>query len=342
MNKKYFFFLLLILITNVSFSQYLKGKVVDTSNQPLPSATVYYDGTTLSTLTDENGEFALAYNPKLNRPLVFSYIGYQTVFLEKYSADEKMLITLDVAVNALREVVIKKDRFSRNEKMMAFKERFLGTTPFGKKTIIQNENDIEFEYDEKTFMLKAYSDKPLVIINPALGYKITYELVDFEIRFSQLTANVHGILQSYYAGLSRYEDLKVTPKTIKNRDKAYKGSSVHFFRSLVNQVWEKDVFQLFENGQSRNPLGEFTVTVEDDKYKVTVKKQKFNYKTPENLVALFGLLYDKKDRSQIQFNAESIFIDAYGNNLSLRDVSYSGAMSVKCVGDMVPLNYGIE
>ncbi len=333
---------LLLFVSYNSFSQYLKGKVFDTASQPLPGATVYYEGTTLSTLTDENGEFTLSYDPKLSRPLVCSYVGYQTVFITDYNANQTLVITLDVAVNALKEVVIKKDRFSRSAKMKVFKERLLGTTPFGRKTIIQNENDIWFDYDERTLMLKAYSDKPLVIINPSLGYKITYELVDFEIRFYNLTIDPKGIAQSYYAGLSRYEELDATAKMLKHRDIAYKGSSMHFFRSLVNEVWEKDVFLLFENGRLIKPLEQFTVTVEEDKYKVAIKKQTFNYKTPKDLVAVFGLLFDKKDRSQIQFNAESIFIDAYGNNLSLREVSYSGAMSVKCVGDMLPLNYGLK
>lgn len=49
--------------------------------------------------------------------------------------------------------------------MAIFKERFLGITPFGLKTIIENEDDIELEFDEEKRMLKAYSDKPLLIIN---------------------------------------------------------------------------------------------------------------------------------------------------------------------------------
>lgn len=333
--------MLFILFSSHSFSQYLKGRVVDTSNQPLPSATVYYDGTTLSTLTNENGEFSLAYDSKLNRPLVISYIGYQTVYIQEYNAKETLSVVMEIAISSLKEVVIKKDRFSRKEKMKIFKERFLGTTSFGTKTIIQNENDIEFEYDEKTFMLKAYSDKPLLILNPSLGYKVTYELVDFETRFSCLSISSQSIIQSYYAGLSHYEEIATNPKTIKHREQAYKGSCVHFFRNLINGVWGKDSFQLFENGYLINPLDDFTVTVEDNKYKITIAKQKFNYKTPSNLVALYGVLYDKNERSQIQFNADTIFVDAYGNNLNLREVSYSGAISFKCVGDMLPLNYGM-
>lgn len=341
MDKKYLFFFLL-LIGNFSFSQYLKGKVVDTSNQPLPGTTVYYDGTTLSTLTDENGNFALTYDAKLNRPLVFSYIGYQTVFLNNYDPKEQLVITLQITVNALKEVVIKKDRFSRKEKMKIFRERFIGSTIFGNKTVIQNEDDIELEYDEETFVLKAYSDKPLIINNPSLGYKITYELVDFETRFSSLTINPHGVAQSYYAGLTRYEETSATPKIIKNRQIAYKGSYVQFFRNLINGIWGKEHFQLIEKDRIVvDASKKFMVSFEEDKYKIVVQKQKFENKVPESLVAVYGLLYDDKEFSQIQFNSDTIFVDAYGNNLSLREVFYSGTMALKCVGDMLPLNYGM-
>jgi hypothetical protein len=334
--KKIFTILFFGLLCNLSFSQYLKGRVVDASNQPLPSTSVYYDGTTLATLTNENGEFVLAYNSKLNRPLVISYIGYQTVYIQQYSPDQPLIILMEVLENKLREVVIRKDRFSRKEKMKIFKERFLGITDFGMKTVIQNEKDIEFDYDEETFTLKAYSEKPLIIINPSLGYKITYELVDFETKFSCLSINSHAISQSYYAGLSQYEETKNSSKIEKNREKAYKGSVVNFFRNLINGVWGKNEFQLFAKGFLTNPADHFTLTFENDKYRVAVKNQKLN----SNYIASFGLLNDG-EKSQVMFATETIYIDQFGNNISLRDVTFSGAISTKSVGDLLPLKYGM-
>lgn len=337
--KKYFLFALL-LACSASFSQYLKGRVVDASNSPLPGTTVYYDGTTIATLTDENGNFILASDLQSNRRIVFSYVGYQTVFLNNYNPNEQFLITLQVATNELKEVVVKKDRFSRKEKMAIFKERFLGVTTFGKRTTIKNESDIELEYDENTFVLKAYSDKPLIIVNPSLGYQITYELVDFETRFFRLSINPHDLANSYYAGLCRYEEMNASEKTSKHREAAFRGSNVHFFRNLINGIWSKDDFQLFEKGKVVNPTDRFSVSFEQDRYKITILRQKFDRKVPENVVAIYGVLFDQKQASQIQFNAETIFVDTYGNNLSLREVSYSGDMSLKCVGDQLPLNYG--
>lgn len=334
----FFFFLLL---SPLCFSQYLKGKVVDASNQPLAGANVYYEGTTLSCLTNEQGDFSLVFEPKLKRPLVVSYVGYSTVYVEGYTVEEPLLITLPVEVNTLKEVVVKKDKFSRKEKMAVFKEHFLGITPFGLKTVIENEADIDFEYDEKTFILKAYSDNPLIIVNPSLGYKINYELVDFEVEFSVLTIHPQAVYRSYYAGLSRYEEMANSPEVIKHREEAFKGSPLHFFRSLINSAWGKDDFILFKAHDIVNPKDHFTVTNEGNRFKVDIKRQKIGHKNAKtDVVAYFSMLFNKTDRSTVQFNATTIYVDPFGNNLSLRDVTFSGAIQQKRIGDTLPLNYG--
>lgn len=328
--------LLLIGFTSCScFSQLVKGKVVDELNLPIPGASVYYDGTTIATSTDANGEFTIRYDSAIKRPLVVSYIGYQTIFIEEYSSKQQLLVAMEASVTKLKEVVVKRQRFSRKEMMRVFKDRFLGSTRFGLKSIIKNEAEIDFDYDEKSFVLKASSDKPLLIINPLLGYKITYELVDFEAFFNHLTISPEALKSSYYAGLSQFEDIESNPKITKNRDKAYQGSSVNFFRNLINGTWRKTEFQIFSKGFLVNPSDFFEVSFENDKYKVSIKKQE----KVIGYVASVGLLFDEKEQSQVKFLSNTIFVDQFGNNLSIRDVYFSGPISLKRVGDMLPLNY---
>ncbi|NNT72385.1 carboxypeptidase-like regulatory domain-containing protein [Flavobacterium sp. IMCC34852] len=334
------YLLLYFLCFNFSFAQYIKGRVVDDLNQPLAAANVYYEGTTLSTFTNDNGDFILVYEPQLKRPIVVSYIGYVTTYVESYTISEHLTIKLTQDIGALREVVVKKDKFSRKEKMAIFKEHFLGKTAFGLKTIIENEDDIVLEYDEETFMLKAYANKPLVIVNPSLGYKINYELVDFEVQFSILSLNPHAIKRSYYAGYTRFEEIENSSRILKKREQAYRGSPMHFYRNLINGIWGKNDFQLFLRGHLTNPSNHFTVTKEADRYKVDIKRQKIDFEN-DNLVAFFGLLFDGNENSIVQFNAETIYVDPYGNNLSSRDVSFSGFIQFKRLGDTLPLNYGL-
>jgi len=332
---------LLLLCTIDVFSQYIKGKVVDEFDQPLASATVYYEGTTYVTLTDEEGKFNLVYDAKINRPLVVSYLGYNTAYVATYTTDVMLKIIMEQATNSLKEVVIKKDRFSRKEKLAIFRERFLGITRFGLKTVIENEDDIAFEYDEEKRMLKAYSDKPLQIFNRSLGYKINYELVDFEIRFSKVSLHPHTVTHSFYSGYTRFEEITTTASIIRNREAAYQGSPMHFFRCLKDGSWGKDSFQLFEKGLLTSPEDHFKVSKEDESYKVSIKKQNFVDLKDFKFTAVFGLLFDGGDQSTVYFYSDVIYIDDFGNLLSTRDVAFSGAIQSKRVGDTLPINYGL-
>ena len=60
--------------------------------------------------------------------------------------------------------------------MALFRNQFLGTTRAGSKCTIENEDEIYFSYDNDKFVLIAYADKPLIINNPYLGYKVYFDL----------------------------------------------------------------------------------------------------------------------------------------------------------------------
>ncbi|WP_396195010.1 carboxypeptidase-like regulatory domain-containing protein [Flavobacterium sp.] len=339
---KRLFLLLILLFASDVFSQYIKGKVVDENKQPLPSATVYYEGTTMSTLTDEQGNFILVYEPKIKRPIVISYMGYVTAYAETYKVGDPLMIIMQQASNSLKEVVIKKSRFSRKEKMIIFKERFLGISPFGLRTVIENEADIELEYDEEKMMLKAYSDKPLIIINRSLGYKINYEMIEFEIQFNKVSLNPHAITNSFYSGYTRFEEIKSTASVKRNRKEAYNGSPMHFFRCLTNNSWGKDSFQLFLKGIMTNPINHFTVLKEGENFKVLIKKQDFPELKDTKFTAVLGLLYNNIEQSSVYFYSDTIDIDSYGNLLSTREVAFSGEIQFRKFGDTLPINYGLE
>lgn len=217
MKKNYL--LILLLSASHIFSQTIKGRVVDVDNLPLPGANIYFDGTTIATIADENGNFTLFYGSKLNSVLAVSFIGYQTQFIKSFESDKDIIIVLKEASNTLKEVVIKKDRFTRKQKLQLFREQFLGMTAIAKKAVIENEDDLYFEYNEELNTFKAYSDKPLLINNVSLGYKITYELVHFEVDFQTTSIKSADVFRSYYSGLTRFEEVNSNEKIIKQRKK---------------------------------------------------------------------------------------------------------------------------
>lgn len=332
---------LLLVYSISSFSQTINGKVVDEKKVPLAGANIYFDGTTIATISDENGNFKLNYSSKINSVLAVSFIGFQTFYLRNFDSQTSLIITLLEANDILNEVVIKKDRFSRKQKMTLFKEQFIGRTSNSKSAKILNEDVIYFDYDEKEMILKAYSDVPLLIKNEALGYEINYELVDFEAVLFRNTMKSNDVGRSFYAGLSRFKEVVFNDKVKKKRAKCYEGSQFHFFRNLVNNIWDKNNFLLFKGSFQENPANCFTVIKDGDFKKVTIIKQIKSLRN-SRFVAEFNLLFNKKQQSRVIFETDTFYVDLLGNNSNIEDIIFSGHLSELKVGDMLPMNYGIE
>jgi len=342
---KNFFVLFNLILTLNSFSQSIKGKVFDKDKTPLSGVTVYYEGTTTSTISDENGNFSLDYDRNANTILVISFLGYQTQYFTSFDyftsldSNKGLNIYLSLAVNTLKEVVInRKDKFSRKQKLEIFRKQFLGETHNGKAALIKNEEDIYFKYDKKNHILKAFSDKPLIIISPSLGYKICYELASFEVTFSKLSVYSDDVLLSSYRGLSRFEEIDNSNKILTLRKKAYQGSQIHFFSNLANNIWSKEQFFISNNEQLVHANNCFKIHREENFIKVEVIKQPEENKN-KKFVASYDILFDQEEQSNVIFETNSFTIDKYGNNSNIENIIFTGAISKKRVGDMLPLNY---
>ena len=78
-----------MLLSSTVFSQkQITGKVID-SNVPLEGVSIYYEGTTVGTISDVNGEFSIR-KPENNSTLIFSYLGF---------VDQKVEVTTQDVVN---------------------------------------------------------------------------------------------------------------------------------------------------------------------------------------------------------------------------------------------------
>ncbi|WPO77948.1 carboxypeptidase-like regulatory domain-containing protein [Flavobacterium sp. KACC 22761] len=340
---------LLFLFSAVAiFSQnILTGTITGKDNTPLEGVNIYYDGTTISTVSDADGKFSIKYEPNANNILVMSSIGYQTEYLSGLDVSKPLNITMKILENELKEVVVNNNnQFTRAQKLKLFREFFLGTTSNAKSAIIKNEDDIKFKYDKKNLLFTASSDKPLVIINPALGYKIDFELVIFEVSFNTFSINSLDAVKNFYGGVSRFEEIDNSAKVLKKREKTFQGSQIQFFRNLANSDWEAKKFLLFKGKYNQDPTKCFKITKEGDFSKVELidqqdKSENINLNS-KKIVAVYNLIFDKKEASKITFETNSFYIYKYGNNSNIEDILFSGKISEKRVGDMLPLNYGIE
>ncbi|MGW8315528.1 MAG: carboxypeptidase-like regulatory domain-containing protein [Bacteroidales bacterium] len=108
----------------------LQGKVIDQkSGDPLAYATIALYGTSLGSITNQEGEFSFKIPPHLSDPLlVISYMGFkQKLIPVVYPLREKMTITLERELIPLQEVII---RFSDpvmllKEAMSRFPENYM-------------------------------------------------------------------------------------------------------------------------------------------------------------------------------------------------------------------------
>jgi Ca-activated chloride channel family protein len=95
---------LIILTTSGMMQRVISGRVVDSSNNPLPGVNVIIKGTTTGTITDANGSFSLSVSDA-DKVLVFSYIGFATEEV-KIGASTSIFVMLNEDIQSLDEVVV--------------------------------------------------------------------------------------------------------------------------------------------------------------------------------------------------------------------------------------------
>jgi hypothetical protein len=229
--KKIYFVLVLFSSFWLHAQIKVKGIILDQNGKPLQGASVYMSSTTIGTVSDADGYFSLSVEHGYYT-LVASYIGLETTSYNLNTLDlpNEIVFQMVEKSNQLDEIVMQTKWESRRGYFLKqFKKSFLGETALGRQARIKNLDAIRFNYDKDTNILEAYAIEPLIIENRGLGYKITYDLVHFELdRF-----NVS------YLGFKRYENLKGNErkrrKWKRERKKAYNGSFRDFLMTTIHR-----------------------------------------------------------------------------------------------------------
>ncbi|GAE84091.1 SusC/RagA family TonB-linked outer membrane protein [Bacteroides reticulotermitis] len=86
----------------------IRGKVVDTSDKPLPGVNISFKNRNYGTVTDINGNYAISVDKGARETMLFSFIGMKTeVLTVNCNAEEKILnLTLKEGDGQLNEVVV--------------------------------------------------------------------------------------------------------------------------------------------------------------------------------------------------------------------------------------------
>lgn len=108
-------FCLLSLLSQISYSQYIKGSIKDNDGAPLPFASVYIKNSTIGVSSNLKGEYFLETSPG-TYTIVYSFVGYKTIEKE-ISLKNKTPLHIDIilldantSLNAVEIVSNTKDR----------------------------------------------------------------------------------------------------------------------------------------------------------------------------------------------------------------------------------------
>ena len=376
MNFKQIYFLLLFLFSICVFSQNkVKGNVVDENSKPIGYASIYVDGSTIQTKTNEKGEFELnlpngQYNLIAKADLFENYIlGINTNQNQYYK------IVLETEVISLQETTVQ--AISKEDWAFfyqTFLKLFLGSNEAAKKCKIENPKDLRFNYNQKTKELKASSRNPLIITNNYLGYKIEYDLIDFNVNYQ--TNYVLTLGTVFFAELEGSSSKQ--NKWKQNRKSSYLGSVYHFMKAIYDKKLEEEGFDVKRLVRKDNPeyikFKEETLLggriegrippriitylvnqkVPYDSLKVIDGKNQFL-----NFKGLYSVEYkrEKEDLDYAKYNGSkyisnqlSIFalrndllkIEENGTYYHPADLIVEGYWSWEKIANMVPIDYKIE
>lgn len=241
---KIFFFISVAVFLNSTQAKAqvtVSGHVFDKeTGEQLPGVSVYIPNSSIGVSGDKSGFFEL--NTKLIPPFQvnISFIGYQTIAIQVEQSVSNLELYLEPKTLQMNEVLVEatKDFHWRD-----FLDYFLGQSTFSKDCKIVNIEDVIVYFDKGNNRLEAYADKPIIVENKALGYRISYWLDTFVMDYA---TNITTML-----GSPQFEDL-LTDKTWRwtkrkwerNRKSAYLGSLNHFVRSVYHQSIKEDGFKV--------------------------------------------------------------------------------------------------
>lgn len=358
MKLLYFFFV--VLLSFSIQSQTISGTVTDEKGSPIADVSVFFDNSTIETMTKSDGSFTITIPENNRKLLVFSGFGYRYYVVENPKPQDNLQINLQLDDNELEELVINRAVFSRKKFLKAFRHFFLGKTSNARGAKIINEEVLSFFYDKSTNTFYAYADQPIKVDNKKLAYDIIFHLETFEVHYRTLSLEPSVYSSSHFLGYMQYRDkANGSKKSIKNRQKTYDQSSMSFFRELLNHEIGKGTFFLVVNGLSVEPKDYFDINKTETGYQLILQRKPVRKKPVYSKKSVVNGVFDPnivtdyeevevpfvvlnretKERSQLYLKTQEIKVDKNGNLQNPNDVFFSGYFGELKVADMLPLDY---
>lgn len=295
------------------------------------AASVYFDGSTIGTITDADGYFEITSTSAINNSLVISAMGFESVYIDpsQFSKQRVYPIYLKESTEELAAVRLETDPWSRARKLREFKREFLGRSRLAARCTILNEEILILRYSPSSKTLYASAQEPLFINNQSLGYEIRYDLKDFYVNYDEGNSGIMLPTDIYYEGTTYFKVKYDRRKHKRKRKKAFEGSLLHFLRSLSQRKLKENKFQIFYKSFEVGPYSFFKIQPEETRTHVWLTAEKLS------------ILYDGDEQSLFQ-TLTDFYIDAWGNHSPPNAIRTGGAMGKNRVAELVPIDYKVE
>ncbi|WP_214072544.1 carboxypeptidase-like regulatory domain-containing protein [Mucilaginibacter sp. dw_454] len=363
---------LLLTLFSICFAMLVKaqvfipitGTVVDEKGDLVKGATAFISGSQLTTITDNKGKFYFNSLTAGSYQVIVKMMGYaifdRNIVIQNKPVDVNVaLIIKPIMLNAV--TIGPGDSWDSYYNL--FKGQFLGTSRFADGCEITNPKILSFNYNKSKGILTAEADDFILIENRRLGYHIKYLLRDFQFTINSNTAIFDGdaIFEEMVGSKSTHE------AWARNRYDAYKGSLMHFLRSIYAN-------NALKQGFIANSLVKGFLKAEDDKdvpfitidtrpvhfdslltvldttfvafktsqlYVTYDPKKAASLKPGDNKPHEKDIPLDGKgiEATMVKLPFKQAIIDRKGNYTNYRAFFIHGDMATKRVGDKLPFEY---
>lgn len=220
----------------------LEGKIINSeTDEPLRDVHVFLAGTKIGTSTDLEGEYRLREVPPGAHRVIISKVGFGRAAIDTLitPGDAKTLnFSFKPVMVEMDEVIVEQDeRWERD--LQRFTRLFIGESERADSVVIVNPGVLSFE-TRWWGRFTAEAQRPLIIENRNLGYRITYYLDEFR----------HSGSLTRWDGDPLFEEMTPADSSQaalweKNRKEAFNGSLRHFFLSLTQDRVREEGFIIY-------------------------------------------------------------------------------------------------
>lgn len=342
----------------------IQGRIVDDSTGlPVPNTSIYLNRTTFETTSNTKGEFTIEATGMHSGELIVAAAGYE---IFSYKLDISTTITKFYTFKLIKKrqqknIAILPD-VKRKKELDNFKYALLGITEEASGCTIENIASVYFVKTGDGNTTYAFADTPLFIINKLLGYEIVYDLIEF---------GDDKMKGSYFLGSCRYREIGNNKQLARRRQQNYYGSTMHFYRSLINRNLDEQGFSMFEikkNQDSADLIRYISLVLTDPDSIAAISPLdilfidsitneyylKFNNpvivqynKTPHsvNYLSEQGYVFGLNDNgftAYIRLLTDKIILDSKGSVDDPQLVNYDGFWVYEKLGNQLPVNYQPE